>query len=185
MALNCIFVCICKNLTSLLLSHSPIPAWPIASSASGCWEFPPERVADLNLRVFLHKTRHGTHSNLGSATAVAQEVKDDVKDEGLTSASWLRGSKISFSICTSCCISSEANRFSASPQTSIIFLQTCSHTRKKNIRHIVHHILMILCFQGNFISISHRAFRLGQYCSLYESYTELGWEQVDCDSSLK
>ena len=42
----------------------------------------------------------------------------------LTSASWLRGSRTSFSICSSCCISSDARRFSASPHTSIIFLLT-------------------------------------------------------------
>lgn len=42
----------------------------------------------------------------------------------LTSASWLRGSRTSFSICSSCCINSDARRFSASPHTSIIFLLT-------------------------------------------------------------
>lgn len=45
-----------------------------------------------------------------------------------TSASWLRGSRTSFSICSSCSISSEARRFSASPHTSIIFLSVCITT---------------------------------------------------------
>ena len=48
--------------------------------------------------------------------------------EDVTSASWLRGSRQSFSTCSSWCISSDASRFSASPHTSIIFLRYPIHT---------------------------------------------------------
>ena len=53
----------------------------------------------------------------------------------VTSATVFSGSRMSLSSCTSCCISSVANLFSASPHTSIILLFTHTHTHTHRYGH--------------------------------------------------
>lgn len=71
-----------------------------------------------------------------------------------TSASWLRGSRTSFSICSSWCISSDARRFSASPHTSIIFLLTQISAR---LRYNLRSPYLSLVITTSFILSEHKA----------------------------
>lgn len=89
-------------------SRSPGPVWRVASSVLVCW---------VSQSVEMSSFRGEKKNN-----------KTNIQSGFCTSASVLRGSRMSLSICTSYCISSLANLLSASPHTSIILLFTHTQT---------------------------------------------------------